>query len=566
MRTRTLFVIPLILMTAILLVACSKESSLDLTETSTDDVEKTDVEAPATPVRVFVNNQSLFATAGGAWARRHNLEDTRGIGTFQMLKDEDIADKLLSDEEKLLIKEKFERTNFYIYAFRDKTSIKPVYDVPDFRRYSFVNEDNPLAHAPGTNFADNKDRWHCLIDGQDYYKGLLANLPTDKFQFKTPYDKKTGERKVIYWPDRIDCGYNFFAYSIGDISTDDFSTEDQSVDWGTPQRLEDQVVYRNFTVDGSQDIMAGYAPPIEYTLNSVSNLTPIEKEQIKQFGYSTFAAQRGIDPKINLHHLMTRIRFRGVAGDETSQHTSIHSIHVKCYNKGDFIVAHRDTNQVGFHPYTQSTDMMGDVYVHDKTTFVYDETGKAIGLVPAKTHDTEGFNENGDPLVSRDDCWHVDWLDSFYEHADPAHPNTVTGKVDLSERLKYAVDFGDDLLLPPSDSLNIYIKSYYRNEVSPVGGNLNAPKKYDTRSFTSHYIVKAADIVKANPQLEKLFLDDKYYKETGEKRYIFKPGYFYTLTHVVYGLSITTTDANIDAWQEGVTDITMDERSGEQIR
>ena len=566
---RTLYIGLLTLTAALLLTACSSESYPGLSYEEGVEAENHETlsndDAAGTPVRVFVNEQTFFSLAGASSSRQNDM--TRGVGSFQIWKDEDLATKLsqLSDEEKALISQKYNRTNFYIFAFRDKTMTQPNYDAPDFRRYNLVNLEDPNGHAPAASLADTKDRWHCLVDGQDYHKGLLGNLEmgatedADMFKLKTPFDEKTGERKVIYYPDRGDVGYNFFAYSIGDVSRDDFSTEDQSVNWGQCDRLEDQVVYRNFEVTGCQDIMAGYAPPIEYALNNVPNLTDTEKDQIKDFGYCTFAAHRGVDPMINLHHQMTRIRFRGAAGDQSSQHTAIHSIAVKCYNKGDFVVAHRDTNQVGFHPYNTSTDLLGDVYVHDKPELVYDTDGKVIDITPAKIHDTEGLDEEGNPLVDRDDSWHVDWLDSYNVYDDKDHPDVVTGKVDLSERLKDAVTFGDDLLLPPSDSINVYIKSYYRNVVKYTEKLPDDQKKYDVRSFTSHYVIKAADLVARNPKLEDKYLDDRHYAATGEKRYIFKPGYYYTITLVVYGLSPIKVYANIDAWQEGDQDIHVGE-------
>ncbi len=569
---RTLYIGLLTLTAALLLTACSSESYPGLSYEEGVEAENYETlsndDAAGTPVRVFVNEQTFFSLAGASSSRQNDM--TRGVGSFQIWKDEDLATKLsqLSDEEKALISQKYNRTNFYIFAFRDKTMTQPNYDAPDFRRYNLVNLEDPNGHAPAASLADTKDRWHCLVDGQDYHKGLLGNLEmgatedADMFKLKTPFDEKTGERKVIYYPDRGDVGYNFFAYSIGDVSRDDFSTEDQSVNWGQCDRLEDQVVYRNFEVTGCQDIMAGYAPPIEYALNNVPNLTDTEKDQIKDFGYCTFAAHRGIDPMINLHHEMTRIRFRGAAGDESSQHTAIHSIRVRCYNKGDFVVAHRDTNQVGFHPYTQSTDMLSEIFVHDRSELALDEDGK-LQLIQSKPHDTEGLDEEGKPLVDRDDSWHVDWKDWDYKNGgynkyeDPLHPNVVTGKVDLEERLKDAVTFGDDLLVPPSDSVDIYIRSYYCNKVKQ--GATEEESKYDVRSFTSHYVIKAADIVNRNPDLEPKYLDDKYYKATGEKRYIFKPGYYYTITLVVYGLSPIKVYANIDAWQEGDEDIHVGE-------
>ena len=582
---RTLYIGLLTLTAAAIIAACSSESYPGLSYNGGEDAVNNETlsneDAAGTPVRVFINEQTFFSVAGGSSARK--FEDTRGVGSFQIWKDEDIIEKIakgeLTDEERAMLALKYQRTNFYIYAFRAKTMTQPNLDAPDFRRYNLVDVENPNSHAPSASLADTKSKWHCLVDGQDYWKGLLANLEMNSdgndiggmFKLKTKLkEDNSGDRQVIYYPDRGDVGYNFFAYSIGDISTDDFSTDDKSVDWGQCDRLEDQVVYRNFTVDGSQDLMAGYAPPVEYALSSVPDLDEVEKEQIKDFGYCTFAAHRGLDPMINLRHQMTRIRFRGAAGDESAHHTAIHSIAVRCYNKGDFVVAHRDTNQVGFHPYTQSTDMLGDVYVHDPAELVYDEeTKKVISLTPSKVHDTEGLDEEGNPLVDRDKCWHVDWNDWDYreerngkygynKYEDPSHPTTVTGKVDLSERLKDAVTFGDDLLVPPSDSVSVYIKSYYRNVVNHNETSEENPQ-YDVRAFTSHYVIKAADIVKRYPNLEDKYLDDKYYKETGEKRYIFKPGYYYTITLVVYGLSPIKVYANIDAWQEGDQDITVGE-------
>ena len=544
---RTFFFELLTLTVAILLVACSAESSTE--QTSTDGMEPANVDVPTTLVRVFVNTQNLFSETDGALARQQNQEDTRGVGPFQI--------------------SKYERTNFYIYAFRAKTYENPTYDVPDFRHYRLVNKDSenaPNSHVPSDPALDDSaEKRHCLLDGQDYNKGLLANLKMEgnnnagMFKFKTPLlPDDSGERELIYYPDYGSRGFNFFAYSIGDISTDDFSTTDNTVDWGQCERLENQVVYRNFTVDGSQDVMVGYAPPIQYALDAATNLTDAEKEDIEKFGYCTFAAHRGVDPVVNLKHQMTRIRFRGVAGDQSSQHTAIHSIAVKCYNKGDFVVAHRDTNQVGFHPYTTSTDLLGDVYVHDKPELVYDTDGKVVDITPSKIHDTDGLDEDGNPLVDRDDSWHVDWLEKYNIYDDPEHPNVVTDKAPLNERLKDAVTFGDDLLLPPSGTINVYIKSYYRNIVKYTEDLPDDQKKYDVRSFTSHYVIKAADLVACNPKLEDKYLDDRHYAATGEKRYIFKPGYYYTITLVVYGLSPIKVYANIDAWPGG-EDITVGE-------
>ena len=546
---RTLFLELLTLTAIIFLVACSPESSTEPTYTDAPKTTNDDETITPTPVRVFVNNQTLFTTAGGAWARK--FEDTRGVGSFQILNDEDIITGELTEEGRAMQALKYQRTNFYIYAFRAKTMTKPNLDAPDFRHYNLVNVEDPNGHAPAASLADTKDQWHCLLDGQDYYKGLLANLNMDyddngdMFLLKTPLGPNySGERKCIYWPERVDVGYNFFAYSVGDISTDDFSTDDKSVDWGQCERLEDQVVYRNFTVDGSQDVMAGYAPPIKYVLSSVPNLTDTEREQIQQFGYSTFAAQRGIDPMINLRHLLTRIKFQALPGGESASKTTIDAIYVRCHNKGDFVVAHRDTTQVGFYPYE---NQVSDVYVHDKPVIQQDGNGKQY-LQPSQIHDTSVYTpENGNVDELTDDMlWRVEWKDEYYVRDANGHP---IDRKPLNQRGE-PVHLGDNLMVPPSEYLDIYIKSTYK---------LGEP---DEHKFINHYTINAADLVESNPNREKYYLDDDYFKKTGEKRYIFKPGYFYVITHVVYGISQSRAYAYVDAWKEGDTEIMMDERPG----
>ena len=505
----------LTLTAVIILVACSPESSTD--SINTDGMEPANVKVPTTLVRVFVNTQNADVAA----ARQYNQEDTRGVGQFQI--------------------GNYERTNFYIYAFRAKTYENPTHDAPDFRHYRLVNRDPENAansHVPNDPALDDSaEKKHCLLDGQDYNKGLLANLDMSStnhvgmFKLKTPLlPDDSGERELVYYPDYGSRGYNFFAYSIGDISTDDFSTTDKTVDWGQCERLEDQVLYRNFTIDGSQDIMLGYAPPIQYALDAATNLTDAEKDDIKKYGYSTFAAHRGVHPMINLHHLLTGIQFRALPGDESASHTTIDAIFVRCHNRGDFIVAHRDTTKVGFYPYE---DQEGYVYVHDKPVFMEDANSKQY-LQPSQIHNTSIYSEENSNIdeLTDDMFWRVEWKDEYW--IKDSEGRTI-GKKPINERGEQ-VPFGDNIMVPPSEKLDVFVKSTYK---------LGEP---DQRKFTSHYIISAADLSKANPSIEKYYLDEKYYKATSEKRYIFKPGYNYIITLVVYGLSPIIIYSYIDAW------------------
>jgi hypothetical protein len=290
--------------------------------------------------------------------------------------------------------------------------------------------------------------------------------------------------------------------------------------------------------------MCGYAPPLETAIWNFEKdkkpnekLTDSERSMLLNIGaYCTFAAHRGIDPVVNLHHLLSRVRFQALPGDESASNTTIDAIYVHCHNKGDFVVAHRDTTQVGFYPYA---DQEGDLFVHDKPKIVQDAAGNKY-LEPSVIHDTS--DKTAEELTT-DDIWRVSWDPSYWNYDAAGKP---TSKKDLSQRGDPVV-CGDDLMMPQSEAIDIYIKSTYK---------LGEP---DERKFTSHYTISAEDLVKADPRRERFYLDEKYYQETGVKRYVFRPGFYYTVTLVVYGLSQIRVYANIDAWQEGDEDIHVGE-------
>ena len=552
---RTLYIGLLMLTAAAMLVACSSESYPGLTYENPDEV--TNGESPSnddeqgTPVRVYVNEQSFFSISAGA-ASRENDDMTRGVGAFQIEDDDDVANSALTAEDIDRMNQKFKNTHFYLLAFRDKAwtqqGVNPLDRVtlpPDFR-YSQLAE-----NKPSESYGDPQ-RQDCLVDGYKYEQGLKATLEggfddvTGVFNMETK-PKGNGDYEKLFYGDHGNVGYNFFAYSMGDLhyetevdANKDYNKLSNEINWGTPERTDDHISYKNFVVDGSQDLMAGYAPPLETALNTRYkdvDLTESERSTLVNIGsYCTFAAHRGIDPVINLKHLLTRLQFRAYPGDESSSHTTIDAIFVRTHNQGEFIVAHRDSTKVGFYP---DESVMGDVYLHDKPELIYDtkDPTKAIGIKPSKVHDTSIYTPeagNMDELTD-DMIWRVEWTEDCWAHDDEG--NRI-GKKPLNQRGK-PVSMGDNMMVPSRGELDIFIKSTYK---------LGEP---DQRRFTSHYTISAANLVESEPSREKNYLDEEYFKATGEKRYIFKPGYFYTVSLVVYGLSPIKVIATINAWQEG---------------
>jgi hypothetical protein len=551
---------------AMLLMACSSESYPGLTYENPDEVvngETPDNEDTGkTPVRVFVNEQSFFSISAGSAASRESGDMTRGVGAFQLEDDDDVAQKLakgqLTQEDIDRINQKFKHTHFYILAFRDKAwtqqGVNPLDRVtlpPDFR-YSQLAE-----NMPSESLGDPQ-RQDCLVDGYKYEQGLKATLEgnyedvTGAFKLETK-PKGNGDYEKLFYGDHGNIGYNFFAYSMGDLHHDAEKDEDmdynllaKDIDWGTPERTDDHISYKNFVVDGSQDLMAGYAPPLETALNTRYknvDLTESERSTLINIGsYCTFAAHRGIDPVVNLKHLLARIQFRALPGDESASNTTIDAIYVRTHNKGELIVAHRDSSKVGFFP---DETMMGDIYLHDKPEVIYDTTDptKAVGIKPSVVHDTSIYTPeagNVDELTD-DMIWRVEWKDEYWDK--DADGNNI-GKKPLDQR-GTPVSMGDNMMVPPRGELDIFIKSTYK---------LGEP---DQRRFTSHYTISAANLVETSPGREKYYLDEEYFKTTGEKKYIFRPGYFYTVTLVVYGLSQIKVLANIEGWKEGDQDINV---------
>lgn len=136
-------------------------------------------------------------------------------------------------------------------------------------------------------------------------------------------------------------GSHFFAYHIDDAIDENNDSEisaelqgqgrETSHSYPTPN-IVDEAVYVNFDLNGSQDLMAGYAP--------LPGTTDLGYEYaVKDKGFSARTARAGATPKIVMNHLLTRFTFEVVKGGNNFDRVTLNSITVNSKDKGTMCVA-----------------------------------------------------------------------------------------------------------------------------------------------------------------------------------------------------------------------------------
>lgn len=299
-----------------LLMACSDSYPGLVYEGVGDGSNVTNQESyDKTPVMVFINEQDFFSVSA-----------TRGSGPFD------------ADDE--TYKNKYDNSRFYVFSFRagkDKQGVLATDPDLSVSRWNAV---------PVTDDYEGKD---CLIDGPDFRFGLPANLSTDEpgfFDFKfASEEERTRYEHVTYYSTRYqEVPYNFFAYYIDDAADRGF----------TARRTQSSVVYE-FDIDGSQDIMCGYAPfpknktELEDLLgNGALRISETEANKILNIGgFSTFSGHRAVNPVVDLNHQLVRLDFKAYPGDEGADSITIDGIKVECPTHCTLTVASTDTSAIG---------------------------------------------------------------------------------------------------------------------------------------------------------------------------------------------------------------------------
>lgn len=284
-----------------LLVGCKSEYPHIEYEGDLEEVVYDNIDSPV-PITVAVNDP-LYASY------------TRGVGVFEDLEG-------YSDE-------KWKSADFYIYAF--------------YSPYAANNIDDANYSKP-MDSKDNENYW-CLVDDAEdegLGHGKRARLDEDGESFLHWTNESRPEYNKKYQQHR----YKFFAYYIDDAAGD--------MKIARPIRKKNQVAY-DINIDGTQDIMCGYASPTE---KQKENLVETGEKDIlnnlDRLAYSTTTGHRDLHPIFTMKHQLAYLKFHMKAGttgankvDAAAFDVQIKNISIEAQTKGEFIVAAEDYEKLG---------------------------------------------------------------------------------------------------------------------------------------------------------------------------------------------------------------------------
>ncbi|MBO5180756.1 MAG: fimbrillin family protein [Paraprevotella sp.] len=180
----------------------------------------------------------------------------------------------------------------------------------------------------------NKGKLEYAVD-PDNSQQLFANETMIAPEGENGYMRLTDGAPVRFYPAK---GYfDFFAYHIDDAaSPSDLDTSGEDGKWTIP-----------FTIDGSQDLMVGKA---ELTEEQTAMIASDESLGENDY-YCAKSSRHGIIPSMNFKHLLTRLTFTVIPGDEKAsgedgvkeRAVRVAEISVKSKTTGKMVVAYTGT-------------------------------------------------------------------------------------------------------------------------------------------------------------------------------------------------------------------------------
>lgn len=380
------------------------------------------------------------------------------------------------------------------YGDREKYTNK--YRNMQLRTWAFrCTQDNSTAHsAPAdmrATMTTDTHRDDCLVSAFDgTHNGALTRL-VDKWpngvadgQLLYFYDSEDAAvpTTLYYDKDNYETGYNFFA-----CLTD-------GAEISAPVATDGNVSM-DIEIDGTNEVMAGVAPTMSiYLLNSrysdeeIWHLTDDERQAIASIGgYSAYASRHGVDPIIDLHHQLARLRFRAFPGNFNCQGITITGLKIYSHRTGKLVVAARNPTDVKI----AVTGERDTLYLHENSP---------DGMLPCAP-----FEEKT-----------VEWRED---------------EASFSVTDRTALILGSDLMLIPEERYDMYLD--YRQLI----GDRENSAKQEMRYYRGSY------------QLYPSKTSDNYDEAMGS--YVFKPGKVYDIGIIIYGLERIEVTSSIETWKDG---------------
>lgn len=147
--------------------------------------------------------------------------------------------------------------------------------------------------------------------GEAFIDGVTAKSPADGEEANKVLDLKNAESNdepFYYGGDNV---YEFFGYHVDDATAPE----------ATVQKATDRI-YIPIQINGTQDLLVAKADPAtDITAAAVEN--PDASDVDPQYVYSAYAARRGIQPTLAFNHLLTRFKFKIVAGADDANNIQV---------------------------------------------------------------------------------------------------------------------------------------------------------------------------------------------------------------------------------------------------
>lgn len=220
-------------------------------------------------------------------------------------------------------------------------SVGPYYHIPtkaedvdwsdkDIFVYAFKNDTVMNVSYSTTSL---QDRRVCLLDG-----AVDGDMTGGK------RGKRNNNDVLLYWPEGVENRVNYIRGSEP-YTFYGYILDSARVDAGT---RNDDSIELPITITGREDVMAAQSDP-EITYDRLGNeFTEQERENIRRYSYSEYTAKYSIYPQLYFKHLLSKFRFRIVAGQMKEERTiHVENIRILAPSEATFVVAHKQKENIG---------------------------------------------------------------------------------------------------------------------------------------------------------------------------------------------------------------------------
>lgn len=349
---------------------------------------------------------------------------------------------------------------------------------------------------PGTKILDNETLTFQAPD--------QATDPSDT-EIKILKDPTTVQAK--YYPSTG--AYSFYGYHIDNI------------EGTTPTFTADTKTVSGITITGTEDLMAAQTKAVDNTnyADIWDDITPEDQALVAARAFSAWTARRGIQPILQFDHLLTRLQFNVIAGNQDAAEN---------YYKGGWQQNQSGTEDASHQNESTAVKINAIRVINVKTdNITIDLEGKQASSTGEATNSltlmgTEDANTDGD-------------LDALTPTSPKAYDATA-GNYD-DENYPQKTPVGESIMLLPGDA-TITIEIDLSQLVVDTESLDGTPLKYAEKSETLTATLEAKHIKQSGT-------------DTAANKEQFLAGESYNINITVYSFQRIEVNAELTPWTDG---------------